>query len=171
MRWQAQPRGCQQLAGLADTAAAAVARFSAQSAAAQHLHFEPSACGCDADAAVLLFTHSATSSSSAVPWTVVRQAPLCTFPRQEYRTGLPLSSLGDLSNPGIKPKSPALTSGSLTTEPPGKLTAGSTVLLKALHCKSKHALFSCSFFYICVKRIIDPLQTTTQLHSSHTLVK
>ena len=82
---------------------------------------------------VLLFSHSVTSSSSAVPGTVARQAPLSTFPRQEYRDGLPFSSLGDLSNPGIEPKSPALTSGSLTTEPPGKLTQ-LAVLYFSRHC-------------------------------------
>ena len=38
------------------------------------------------------------------------------FPRQEYQSGLPLPSPGDLSNPGIEPVSPALWADSL----PGK---------------------------------------------------
>ena len=35
--------------------------------------------------------------------------------------GLPFPSLGDLPNPGIKPRSPALQAVSLPTELPGKL--------------------------------------------------
>ena len=39
-------------------------------------------------------------------WTVALQAPLpMGFPRQEYRSGLPLPSLGDLPRPGTEPKS------------------------------------------------------------------
>ena len=44
-----------------------------------------------------------------IPWTVARQAPLSLgFSRQEYWSGLPFPSPGDLPNPGIKPRSPAL---------------------------------------------------------------
>ena len=58
-----------------------------------------------------------------IPWTVARQAPLSTgFPRQEYWSGLPFPSPGDLPCPGIKPASPALTGGFFTTAPPGKTT-------------------------------------------------
>ena len=47
-------------------------------------------------------------------WTVARQAPLSMgFPRQEYWSGLLFPSLGDLPDPGIKPKSPALQMNSL----------------------------------------------------------
>jgi len=43
------------------------------------------------------------------PWTVAHQAFLWMgFPRQEYWSGLPFPSLGDLPSPGIKPTSPAL---------------------------------------------------------------
>ena len=42
------------------------------------------------------------------------------FSRQEYWNGLPCSPLGDLSNPGIEPRSPALQVDSLSSEPPGK---------------------------------------------------
>ena len=43
------------------------------------------------------------------PWSVAYQAPLSMgFSRQEYRSGSPFPSPGDLPNPGIKPKSPAL---------------------------------------------------------------
>ena len=50
------------------------------------------------------------------PWTVACQAPLSMeFSRQEYWSGLPFPSPGDLSDPGIKPMSPALAGGFLTT--------------------------------------------------------
>ena len=45
----------------------------------------------------------------ATPRTVANQAPLSTgFSRQEYWSGLPFPSSGDLPDPGIKPGSPAL---------------------------------------------------------------
>ena len=42
------------------------------------------------------------------------------FFRQEYWSGLPFPSPGDLPNPGIKPRSPALQADSLLTEPLAK---------------------------------------------------
>ena len=42
------------------------------------------------------------------------------FSRQEYWSGLPFTSAGDLPDPGIKPRSPALQAGSLPTELQGK---------------------------------------------------
>ena len=39
---------------------------------------------------------------------------------QEYWSGLPFPSPGDLPGPGIKPRSPALQADSLLSEPPGK---------------------------------------------------
>ena len=42
------------------------------------------------------------------------------FPRQEYWSGLPFPSPGDLPDPGIKPTSPALGSGFFTAKPPRK---------------------------------------------------
>ena len=60
-------------------------------------------------------------SNSATPWTVACQAPLSMeFSRQEYWSGLPFPSLGDLPDPGIEPESPALQKDSLLSEPPGK---------------------------------------------------
>ena len=53
----------------------------------------------------------------ATPWTVACRAPLSMgFSRQEYWSGLPFPSSGDLPNPGIKPRSPALQTDSLLTE-------------------------------------------------------
>ena len=56
-----------------------------------------------------------------IPWTVACQASLSKrFSRQEYWSGLPFPSPGDLPNPGIEPVSPALQAISLPTEPQGK---------------------------------------------------
>ena len=61
------------------------------------------------------------SDSLQTPWTVAHQAPLSMgFSRQEYWTGLPFPSPGDLSDPGIKPRSPTLQADSLLSEPSGK---------------------------------------------------
>ena len=61
------------------------------------------------------------SNSFAIPWTVACQAPLSMeFPRQEYWSGLPFPSPGDLPRPGTEPRSPALTGGFFTAEPLGK---------------------------------------------------
>ena len=55
------------------------------------------------------------------PWDVAHQAPLSVgFPQQEYWSGLPFPSPGDLPDPGIEPRSPALQADSLPSEPPGK---------------------------------------------------
>ena len=42
------------------------------------------------------------------------------FSKQEYWSGLPFPSPGDIPNPGIKPRSPALQADSLLTELQGK---------------------------------------------------
>ena len=63
--------------------------------------------------------HSVVSDSS-IPWTVTCQAPLSMeFSRQEYWSGLPFPSPGDLPNPGIEPGSAALQADSLLSESPG----------------------------------------------------
>ena len=57
----------------------------------------------------------------ATPWTIAHQALLSMgFSRQEYWSGLPFPSPGDLPNPGIEPRSLALQADALTSEPPGK---------------------------------------------------
>ena len=54
------------------------------------------------------------------PWTVAYQAPPSMgFSRQEYWSGLPFPSPGDLSHPGIEPGSPTFQADALTSEPPG----------------------------------------------------
>ena len=65
---------------------------------------------------LLLFSHSVVSNSAA-PQTVARQAPLSMgFPRQEYWSGLPFPSPGDLSDPGVEPVAGSF----FTTVPPGE---------------------------------------------------
>ena len=55
------------------------------------------------------------------PWTVACQVPQSVeFSRQEYWSGLPFPSPGDLPNPGVEPGSPALQADALPSEPPGK---------------------------------------------------
>ena len=57
----------------------------------------------------------------ATPWTVALQAVLSMgFSRQEYWSGLSFPSSGDLPDPGIEPRSPALQADALTSEPLGK---------------------------------------------------
>ena len=51
------------------------------------------------------------------PW----DSPPMGFSRQEHWSGLPFPSPGDLPNPGIEPRSPALQVDALTSEPPAKL--------------------------------------------------
>ena len=55
------------------------------------------------------------------------------FSRPEHRSGFPFPSIGDLFNPGIKPRSPALQADSLPAEPQGKpknTAVGSLTLLQ-----------------------------------------
>ena len=54
------------------------------------------------------------------PWTIAHQACLCMgFSRQKHCSGLPRSPPGDLPDPGIELRSPALQADSLPSEPPG----------------------------------------------------
>ena len=55
------------------------------------------------------------------PWTIVYWAPpFLGFSSQEYWSGLPFPSPGDLPNPGIEPRSPELQADALLPKPPGK---------------------------------------------------
>ena len=56
----------------------------------------------------------------ATPWTVAHHVPpFMGFSKQEYWSGLPFPSPGDLPDPGIEPRSPALQADALTSEPGG----------------------------------------------------
>ena len=62
-----------------------------------------------------------TQSRLTLPPRVAHQAPLSMgFSRQEYWSGLPFPSPGDLPDPGIEPGSPEFQADALTYEPPGK---------------------------------------------------
>ena len=73
--------------------------------------------------ALYIEIHGAFHSRSVVsdslrPRGLAHQAPLSMgFSRQEYWSGLPFSSPGDLPDPGIEPRSPALQADALTSEP------------------------------------------------------
>ena len=61
----------------------------------------------------------------ATPWTIAYQAPPSMgFSRQECWSGLPFPSPGDLPDPGIKPRSPALQADAFPSAPPGKPVYG-----------------------------------------------
>ena len=58
-----------------------------------------------------------SSPSLATPSTVAQRAPRSMgFPRQDYWSGIPFPSPGDLPDLGIQPGSPALQADSLSTE-------------------------------------------------------
>ena len=66
------------------------------------------------------------------PRTVAHQAPPSMgFSRQEYWSGLPFPSPGDLPDAGIEPGSPTLQAGALTSAPPGKPKAHCYYLQKS----------------------------------------
>ena len=70
----------------------------------------------------------------AIPWIVAYQAHLSmAFSRQEHWSGLPFPSPGDLPDPGIELKSPALQAESLPSEPPGRKKF-SIVLIESTVC-------------------------------------
>ena len=57
----------------------------------------------------------------STPWGLARRAPLSMgFSRQEYWSGFPFPSLGDVPDPGIEPGSPALQADSSPAELKGK---------------------------------------------------
>ena len=82
------------------------------------------------------------------------------FSRQEYWSELPFSSPGDLPNPGIKLRSPALQADTLRSEPPGnlcKIVSNSSVNLrfefehhfKVVLCCELSVLVLCHLFLVC----------------------
>ena len=74
---------------------------------------------------------------SATPWTVAHQAPQSMgFPRQEYWSGLPFPSPGDLPSPRTEPRSHGLQMDPLPSEPPQKLKTQVGGLLTLLQHKA-----------------------------------
>ena len=97
------------------------------------------------------------SDSFGTPWSVAHLSPLYTgFPRQEYWSGLPFTSPGDLPDPGIEPASPA--GGFFTTESLGK-----TDLLVSISLESPLLFISASHLplrFVCLVHrfliLLDP---------------
>ena len=91
----------------------------------------------------------------ATAWTVVHQAPLSMeFSRQEYWSGLPFPSPGNLPDPGIEPTSPALAGGFFTTELHGKLRTLQSLLFGYRNSSFRDSKFAmlmkkCNIIYIC----------------------
>ena len=118
---------------------------------------------------VILISGSEMKSLSRVrlfvtPWIVAYQAPpSMVFSRQEYWSGLPFPSPGDLPDPGTKPGSPTLEADALTSEPftsktdeninPFKdICLMSLCLFKSQLCLSITGLWKHTYFLL----IIDP---------------
>ena len=91
------------------------------------------------------------------PWTIVHQAPLWGFSRQEYWSGLPCPPPGDLLNWRIEPRFPTLQADSLLSEPPER----SNKHLKSLISPKSAPLptfFSCSQHF---SALLHPSSCTT----------
>ena len=87
----------------------------------------------------------------ATPWTVAYQAPQSMeFSRQEYWSGLPFPSPGDLPNLGIEPGSPALQVEALLSEPPGKPLLSTAFYNFILRKESKMCLKIYMYGCLCV---------------------
>ena len=87
------------------------------------------------------------------PWTVANQAPPSMgFSRQVYWSGLPFPCPGDLPDPGIEPRSPALQADALPSKPPGKplsiyLSIYLYIYPSIYLCKRYMTI--CIYIYIC----------------------
>ena len=108
----------------------------------------------------------------ATPWPIACRAPLSMeFSRQEYWSGQPFPSPGDLFNPGIKLRSPTLQANSLPSEPPGKpknTGVGSLSLLQwifptqeqncgLLHCRWITSQATSFTMYYCKIQGVQPI--------------
>ena len=83
--------------------------------------FEDGVVDCGVHCSVVCVFVTQSCPTLCDPWIIACQAPLSMeSSRQEYWSGLPFPSLGDLPDPGIKPESPALQADSLQSEAPAK---------------------------------------------------
>ena len=97
---------------------------------------------------------SIISNSFMTPWTVALQAPPSVgFPRQEHWSGLPFPSPGDLPDPGIKPRFPALEDQFFTTSAAWKapciIYMHLCVCVCVCVCVQTHA-YLCVCIYMCI---------------------
>ena len=82
---------------------------------------------------VCMLSHFSHVQLFATLWTIARESPLSMgFSSQEYWSELPFPFPGDLPDPGIKPRSPALQTDSLPSEPPGSPTNDPGVPIKSI---------------------------------------
>ena len=108
------------------------------------------------------------------PWTVAYQAPPSVgFSRQEYWSGLPFPSPGDLPNSGIEPRPPTLQADSLPTESQGKSKntgVGSLFLLHRIFPiqDSNQGLLHCRQILFQLNYQGNPNQTLYVHHLRHT---
>ena len=89
------------------------------------------------------------SHSSCIPMNCSPASLLCPFPRQEYWHVFPFPSLGDLLDPGIKPRFPALVAGFIITETLGKpddIILGDLYLKKFSHYANVTWMIKLSIF-------------------------
>ena len=90
----------------------------------------------------------------ATPWTVARQASLSMgFSRQEYWSGLPFPSPGDLPNPGIEARSPALQADSLPPEPQGRSLNNQVHFWKSRLVSTRTSPSTCHFASLMIRTI------------------
>ena len=106
-----------------------------------------------------VFSHFSHIQLFATLWTIAQQVPLSMgFSRQEYWSGWPCPSPGDLLNPGMEPGSSAFQADSIPAELPGKLKPLLTLSIRFLQrgnkrifilktCFYPHVLFSSFIFY------------------------
>ena len=86
---------------------------------------------------------SEVTQSSPTLWDPVDPLSM-GFSRQEYWSGLPFPSTGDLPEPGIKPRSPALQADALPSEPPEK----GTIILSLVQTSYLEFLCVCVVFFL-----------------------
>ena len=106
------------------------------------------------------------------PWTVACQAPPSMgFSRQEYWSGLPFPSPGDLPDPGIEPKSPSLQADALPSEPPGKpqKSIRKRKYIYSMYCIYRYHKFTSSVYkmnHLSVPTLILPymIQNTVYMY-------
>ena len=86
------------------------------------------------------------------------------FSGQEYWSGLPFPSPGDLPNPGIEPGSPALRADALPSEPPGKTLIQSEVSQKEKHQYTNW--YAYTNMHILMHAAVESLQSCPTLYDS-----
>jgi len=104
------------------------------------------------------------SDSFETPWSVARQAPRTMgFSSQEYWSGLPCPSPGDLPDPWIEPGSPALQADTLPSEPPGKpLRASNSIWPQTFRDSVRSCLSSPQLQGLACKKTLNPFMITSK---------